>query len=162
MTLQMTCGKWTTWSTWYCKIIWDHRFKWSKIGFGSHSSYWLCKALWIPTNWPHGIGQTSWAQGCWWVTAQRRFECSTSRKRIIQGHLNTGIKTQDFPHWHCGKLARNQSGQRAKFPSDRHHPQCPAFQPLKRSRRAWRIPWSGASIARHFYHVPPGFQHACR
>ena len=93
----------TRMSTWYCKIIWDHRFKWSKIGFGSHSSCWLCKVceshLGAPWDWSNFLGSRPLISNGPW-----RFECSTSKKKIIQGHLNTGIKTQDFPHWHLWKI----------------------------------------------------------
>ena len=46
-----------------------------------------------PCDWSNFLGSRPLISNGPW-----RFECSTSKKKIIQGHLNTGIKTQDFPH----------------------------------------------------------------
>ena len=84
-----------------------------------------------PWDWSNFLGSRPLISNGPW-----RFECSTSKKKdntrsSQHRNKNTRLSTLTFvENW-----ARNQSGQRAKFPSDRHQ-LCPAFQPLKRSRRA--------------------------
>ena len=121
-------------STWYCKIIWDHRFKWSKIGFGSHSSCWLCKVceshLGAPWDSSNFLGSRPLISNGPW-----RFECSTSKKKIIQGHLNKGILRKTFHIDICGKL-----GQKPKWPKGqvpfRSPPAMPCFSAFEKVKES--------------------------
>ena len=109
-----------------------------------------------PWDWSNFLGSrpliSNGPTEIWVFNIKKKDNTRSSQQR----NKNTRLSTLTL--WKIGPLPK---WPQIRVPSDRHQ-LCPAFQPLKRSRRAWRIPWSGASIARHFYHVPPGFQHACR